>query len=117
MDSQNIDCLFCKISAGTIPSTVRYQDESVIAFDDIRPAAPIHILIIPRQHIPTIDDLEPKDEPLAGKLLYTAQQIAREQGIAQTGYRLVFNVRNHGGQAVDHLHLHLIGGKQLGPVA
>lgn len=111
------DCQFCKIVAGAVPSTKVYEDERVLAFKDIHPAAPVHILFVPRKHIATIAELEPEDERLIGEMIWRAKLIAVEQGIADDGYRLVFNVRQHGGQVIDHIHLHLIGGKKLGPMA
>lgn len=111
------DCTFCKIKDKKLPAKIRYEDEAVIAFDDINPKAPVHLLIVPKKHIPSVDALEPSDEKLVGQLIYTAQKIAREKGIAQSGYRLVFNTRQHAGQIVDHIHLHLLGGAALGPMA
>lgn len=107
-------CIFCKIITKEIPSQLLYEDDEVVAFADINPKAPIHILIVPRKHIPNVDELKPEDEKLVGKLIYTAQKIAREKGIAKSGYRLVFNTRAHSGQEVDHIHLHLLGGQPLG---
>ncbi len=107
------DCLFCKIVAGDIPADIIYQDEHVIAFRDISPQAPTHILIVPRKHIATINDLESTDQLLAGHLLLTAQKLAREQGIDQSGFRLVMNCNQEGGQTVYHIHMHLMGGRQL----
>ena len=114
MTDINPSCLFCRIIAGEIPATIRYQDDQVIAFDDVQPKAPTHILIIPKRHIANVDEIQPSDEKVIGALIYTAQRIARQQGIAETGYRLVMNVRGHAGQTVDHLHLHILGGKRLG---
>lgn len=111
------DCLFCQIVSKQVPARIRYEDDTVVAFDDISPQAPTHILVVPKKHIPTIDDIEPADEKMVGGLIYAAQKIAREQGIAELGYRLVFNVRHHGGQVVDHIHLHILGGKNLGSMA
>lgn len=88
-----------------------------MAFNDRDPKAPIHILVIPRQHVANVDELDPADEKLVGVMVYAAQKIARDVGIAEAGYRLVFNVRAHAGQTVDHIHLHLLGGRRLGPVA
>jgi len=108
------NCLFCKIIKKQIPSEIVYEDEFVIAFKDINPQAKVHILIVPKKHIETVDHLEEKDDKLVGALIYTAQKIARKLGIAENGYRLVFNVKSHGGQIIDHIHLHLIGGEKLG---
>lgn len=107
------DCLFCKIISGEIPATIVYQDDSVVAFDDINPQAPIHKLIIPREHIATINDVESAHEATIGKMVLAAKQIAKENSIDESGYRLVFNCNKDGGQEVYHIHLHLIGGKKL----
>ncbi len=107
------DCLFCKIAAGDIPANIIYQDDQVIAFDDIHPRAPQHKLIIPRKHIPTLNDLLPEDTAVAGHLLLTAQQLAKELGIAEAGYRVVMNCNAAAGQLVYHVHLHLLGGRSL----
>jgi len=106
-------CVFCKIVKKEIPTEIVYEDEKIIAFKDIKPVAPIHILIIPKKHIPTIDHLEKKDRELIGELFLVAQKIAREQGVSESGYRLIANVGEDAGQTVDHLHLHLIGGEKL----
>lgn len=107
------DCLFCKIVAGEIPANIIYQNDQVIAFDDIHPRAPQHKLIIPRKHIATLNDLLPEDELLAGRLFFTAQQLAKELGIAEAGYRVVMNCNAEAGQLVYHIHLHLLGGRSL----
>jgi histidine triad (HIT) family protein len=107
------DCIFCQIVAGTAPSTMLYQDESVSAFLDIHPVAPTHILVVPNQHIASVNDLTEEDEVLVGHLFTIARQLARQQGIDQTGYRLIVNTGPHGGQVVFHLHLHLIGGQRM----
>ncbi len=107
------DCLFCKIIAGEIPSEMVYRDEQVTAFRDINPVAPTHILIIPNKHIPTINDLTPEDETLVGHLFTTGRALAKEEGIDESGYRLIINVNRDGGQEIYHLHLHLIGGQKM----
>jgi len=107
------DCIFCKIVAGEIPSTLVYTDERVTAFRDINPVAPTHILIIPQKHIETVNDLAPEDEKLVGHLFTAARKIAAAEGIADTGYRLIINCGPDGGQVVYHLHLHLIGGQRM----
>jgi histidine triad (HIT) family protein len=107
------DCLFCKIVAGEIPAAKVYEDNRVLAFNDINPQAPIHILIIPKLHIATINDLTPEQNDLLGHMVSTAKQIASDQGIADDGYRLIFNCNEQGGQTVYHIHLHLMGGRQL----
>ena len=105
------DCLFCGIVAGRIPSTQVHADEAVIAFRDIAPRAPTHVLIVPRRHIASAADLTEADGPLLGRLFAVAAAIARDEGIADGGYRLVSNVGRWGGQTVDHLHIHLMGGR------
>lgn len=108
--------LFEKIIAGEIPANIVHRDERVIAFRDIRPAAPTHILIVPNQPIPTANDIRDEDEPLIGHLFTVARDLARREGIAENGYRLIINCNAHGGQEVYHLHLHLLGGRPLGPM-
>jgi histidine triad (HIT) family protein len=108
-----MECLFCKIAAGTIKSNIIYQDEHILAFDDIQPQAPLHKLIIPRQHIATLNDLDPDSQSLVGQMVLIGKKLAQELGIAQDGYRLVFNCNQQGGQEVYHLHLHLLGGRQM----
>ncbi|MDF2838251.1 MAG: histidine triad protein [Paenibacillus sp.] len=111
-----MDCIFCKIIEGSIPSKKVFENDRVLAFQDIQPAAPVHILIIPKKHIPTMNDIGPEDAELIGELFAAAKQIAKEQGVAETGYRLINNVNSDGGQVVYHLHVHLLGGKKLGPL-
>jgi histidine triad (HIT) family protein len=108
------DCLFCKIVNGEVPSDKVYEDDQVIAFKDINPVAPVHILIIPRKHISTLNDLAPKDNELVGHIFGTAKTIAADLGFDEVGYRCVFNTNKHGGQVVFHIHLHLLAGKQFG---
>ena len=105
------DCLFCRIAAGSIPAERLYEDDLVVAFRDIAPRAPTHILLIPRQHIASAAELTEADGPLLGRLFGVAADLARSEGIADGGYRLVSNVGRWGGQSVDHLHLHLMGGR------
>ena len=107
------DCLFCKIVAGEVPSTKIFEDDELFAFEDINPQAPVHVLIIPKKHIETLNDVTPEDSPMIGRMLHRAAQIAREQGTAEAGYRTTFNVNKGGGQLVYHIHLHVLGGKQL----
>lgn len=107
------DCLFCKIINKEIPADIIYESENVLAFKDIEPKAPVHILIVPKKHIPSINHLEPKDKELIGELFFIAQEIARKQKVARSGYRLIFNIGKDAGQTIDHLHLHLLGGKKL----
>ena len=108
--------IFSKIIMGESPSDMVYQDDLVTAFRDIHPVAPVHILVVPNKVIPTVDDLTVKDEQVAGRMMLVAGKIARQEGIAESGYRLIINCRNHGGQEIYHLHLHLIGGRPLGPM-
>ena len=108
-----MDCIFCKIVDGEIPAKVLYQDEKVIAFPDINPLAPVHLLIIPRKHIPSLADLSEDDSSLVGEMVNIANQLAKREGISESGYRLVINCGQQGGQGVAHLHLHLLGGRQL----
>ena len=107
------DCLFCKIAAGDIPATIVHQDDDVVAFEDINPQAPHHVIIVPRQHIATVNDLEPEHEALLGKMATTAKAIAAERGFATDGYRLVLNCNRAAGQTVFHIHMHLLGGRSL----
>ena len=110
-DDPTIDCLFCRIVRGEIPSTRVLEDDAILAFRDIAPRSPTHILVIPKRHIPSAADLTETDGPLLGRLFEAAARIARDEGIAEAGYRLVSNVGRWGGQTVDHLHLHLMGGR------
>ncbi len=107
------DELFLKIINREIPAEIVYETDEVLAFRDINPQAPVHILIIPKERIATIDDLEPKHAELVGNLILTATEIAREQGLSEDGYRLVLNCKQAGGQMVYHIHLHLLGGRQM----
>ena len=108
------DCIFCKIVKGEIPSSKVYEDEDILAFKDINPVTPVHILVIPKKHIESLNDIEAKDEKLLGKIFLTIKKIAKEQGIAEKGYRVVNNCGEDGGQEVKHLHFHILGGKKLG---
>ncbi len=108
--------IFSKIIAGELPGNIVYQDELVTAFRDIRPQAPTHILIVPNKEIATVNDLSPEDEQVAGRMLLVAKQLAAQEGIAEDGYRLMINCNRHGGQEVYHLHMHLLGGRPLGPM-
>ncbi len=105
------DCLFCKMATGEIKPAIVYENDFILAFRDIKPQAPTHVLIIPKQHVATLEDLD--DQGLAGELLLAAQRVARQEGIADSGYRTVINCRGDGGQEVPHLHLHLLGGRRL----
>jgi histidine triad (HIT) family protein len=108
------DCLFCKIVAGDIPAEIIYESESAIAFRDINPKAPTHVLIIPRKHIATINDLDEGDKETVGNLYMAAKAIAAAEGFADDGYRVVMNCNEAAGQTVFHIHLHLLGGRTLG---
>jgi histidine triad (HIT) family protein len=107
------DCRFCQIQSGEAHGDIVYQDDRVTAFNDINPVAPVHILIIPNQHISSVNDLGPEHEVLAGHMLLTASRLADEEGIADSGYRLIINTGSHGGQVIYHLHMHLIGGHRM----
>ena len=109
-----MDCIFCKIANKEIPSTIVYEDEDVIAFRDLNPEAPVHILVIPKKHIASLNAATAEDQQLLGKVLLTIQKIAAEQGIAEKGYRVVTNCGEQGGQTVMHLHFHILGGVKLG---
>lgn len=108
------DSIFTKIINREIPSEIVYEDEEIIALNDISPKAPVHVLIVPKKHIATLNDATEDDAVLLGKLLLTAAKIAKSLGIAENGYRIVVNCNKEGGQSVFHIHFHLIGGKQLG---
>ncbi len=110
------DCIFCKIVEGSIPSKKVLETDTVLAFHDIQPAAPVHVLLIPKKHIPTMNDVTAADAPVLGDLALAAQQVAETLGIKERGYRLVNNCNEEGGQVVYHLHVHLLGGEKLGPV-
>ncbi len=107
------DCLFCKIVAGQIPATIVYEDNDVVAFRDIHPQAPQHILFIPRRHVASMAELTPADSDMLGKIFVAAQKVAHDLGL-EKGYRFVTNVGPHAGQSVLHLHFHLLGGRELG---
>jgi histidine triad (HIT) family protein len=107
------DCLFCKFVSGEIKPDTVYEDEEVLAFRDISPQAPVHILIIPKRHIATLNDLEPEDEALIGKLFLTAEKVAKAEGIDEKGYRTVINCNKDAGQSVFHIHMHLMGGRYM----
>ena len=108
-----MDCLFCKIVAGDIPADIVYESETAIGFRDINPQAPTHVLVIPRKHISTINDIEPEDEALVGSLYTAAKEIAAADGISADGYRAVMNCNEGAGQSVFHIHLHVLGGRGL----
>ncbi|WDM02821.1 histidine triad nucleotide-binding protein [Alicyclobacillus cycloheptanicus] len=107
------DCLFCKIVKGELPSEKVLETDDVLAFQDIRPTAPVHVLLIPKKHIPSAHHIQPEDAELIGRIHLAAQQVAEKVGVAKDGYRLVTNIGFHGQQTVHHLHYHLVGGRQL----
>ena len=108
-----MDCLFCSIVGGETPADTLYQDERCLAFRDISPQAPVHVLVIPREHIESLDDAAQRDEALLGHLLRVAARVANEQGLSESGYRTVINTGAGAGQSVFHLHMHLLGGRSL----
>jgi histidine triad (HIT) family protein len=108
-----MDCIFCRIAKKEIPAEIVYEDELILAFKDIKPVAPVHILIIPKSHIPSVNHVALEDKTLMGELILAAQKIAKDQSVDKSGYRLVLNIGQDAGQTVDHLHLHLIGGHRL----
>lgn len=108
--------IFAQIVNGDVPADIVYRDDQVTAFRDISPKAPVHILIIPNKEIPTVNDIDDADETLVGHMIIVARDLARKEGIAADGYRLLINCNRHGGQEVYHLHLHLMGGRPMGPM-
>ena len=107
------DCLFCKIVNGEIPSTKLYEDDKILAFEDIYPVAPVHFLVIPKEHVATLDDVGKEHSEVLAHMLLKGAELARAKGIAEAGYRQVINCREQGGQVVFHLHLHIIGGRRM----
>ena len=114
MNNPAADCVFCRIVEGELPATRVHEDDFVIAFRDLNPQAPAHVLVIPKQHIPSIADPEAENGEILARIFIAANKVARDLGIAQSGYRLVFNQGADAGQAVGHLHLHVLGGRKLG---
>ena len=108
-----MDCLFCRIIAGQIPATIAYQDDDVVAINDINPQAPLHALVIPRQHVATLNDLDPAHDALVGKMVRAAAVLAQAHGYGERGYRTVFNCNREAGQTVFHIHLHVLAGRGL----
>jgi histidine triad (HIT) family protein len=108
-----MSCLFCRIIAREIPASIVFEDDRMIAFNDINPQAPTHVLIVPKRHIETLNALEPGDDQLVGELARRAAAIARERGFSERGYRVVFNTNREAGQTVFHIHLHLLGGRPM----
>ncbi|MEO6213096.1 MAG: histidine triad nucleotide-binding protein [Vicinamibacterales bacterium] len=107
------DCLFCGIISGTVPGAIVYQDEHVVAFQDIHSQAPMHLLVVPRRHIPTLNDLTAEDDPLVGEMMRCAAALAAANGFAERGYRTVFNCHADAGQTVFHIHMHVLAGRKL----
>lgn len=107
-------CLFCRVIAGEIPGTIVYQDDRIVAFRDVNPQAPMHVLVVPRRHIPSLNDLEEGDDALVGEMVRRAAAIAGEHGYAERGFRTVFNCNAEAGQTVFHIHLHVLGGRRFG---
>ncbi|MDI3508311.1 MAG: histidine triad family protein [Clostridiales bacterium] len=107
------DCIFCKIASGEIPSQIVYQDDAVVAFKDVNPQAPVHILIIPRQHIPSLMDLDEASATVVSHIMVVAKNLAQQFSIAESGFRIVSNCGADAGQSVDHIHFHLLGGRSL----
>lgn len=108
-----MDCLFCRIAARQAPGTIVFEDEDIVVFPTIQPQASVHLLLIPRKHLESVADMSENDEPLLGKLIFRAKILAEEQGIAKKGYKIVINTGDNGGQFVDHLHVHLLGGEPV----
>ncbi len=111
------DCIFCKIVRKAIPAVVVHEDARLLAFEDVRPQAPVHLLIVPKRHIASLDEVEESDRDLLGAIALLGARLARDRGVAESGYRLLTNVNRDGGQVVFHLHFHVIGGRHLGPMA
>lgn len=109
-----MSCLFCKIISREIPATVVYEDEHVLAFNDISPQAPTHVLFVPKRHVPSLNEMQADDVEVVGRLVHAAASLAKERGIDAAGYRTVFNTNRDAGQTVFHIHLHLLGGRSLG---
>lgn len=107
------DCLFCRIAAGKIPAKVVFSNASIVAFRDVNPQAPTHLLVIPRKHIDTLNDLGPEEVPLVGAMVQVAADLARQEGLADAGWRLVANCKEGAGQSVFHVHLHVLGGRRF----
>lgn len=108
-----MDCLFCRVANGELPTEIIYEDDTVLAFRDINPQAPTHALVIPKRHIASINHATSDDAELLGSMVLAAKHVAAQEGLHDNGYRLVFNINNHGGQTVYHIHLHVLGGRQM----
>lgn len=109
-----MSCLFCQIVEKKAPARIAYEDDQVVAFHDIRPQAPVHVLVVPRKHVTSLMDMTPGDDALVGGMVRRARELARELGLGERGFRLVFNTGNDAGYSVYHIHLHLVGGRRLG---
>ncbi|OGN99044.1 MAG: histidine triad nucleotide-binding protein [Chloroflexi bacterium RBG_13_51_52] len=112
-EKNKTDCVFCKIVSGEIPSKIIYRDKEVVVFPDINPVAPVHLLVVPVKHLESLADMKETDTALTGKMVAVANRVAREQGLAKNGYRLIINCGADAGQLVQHLHIHLMGGRAL----
>ena len=110
---KRMQCIFCKIASKEVPADIVWEDDDVVAFHDIKALAPVHILVIPKKHFSSLNDITDNDKALMGKLMISAQKVAEKMGIAKEGYKFLIRVGQHGGQEVDHLHIHIIGGTQL----
>jgi histidine triad (HIT) family protein len=108
-----MDCLFCKIVGREVPASIVYEDDRVIAFNDIKPQAPTHVLVVPKRHIESLNDLQQDDDEIVGELIRRAAAIAKERGVSADGFRTVFNTNRDGGQTVFHIHVHLLGGRRM----
>lgn len=112
-EQKDPDCIFCKIADRELPSALLYEDEDIVVFPDIKPITPVHLLVIPRKHITSLAEMDDEDTPLVGKMTKVANQVAREHGIAENGYRITINSGADSGQIIFHLHMHLMGGRRL----
>ncbi|MBN1176154.1 MAG: histidine triad nucleotide-binding protein [Dehalococcoidales bacterium] len=112
-EESNTDCIFCKIASGEMPSEIVYEDEDVVIFPDINPLTPVHLLVIPRKHIVSLEEMADEDTTIVGKMTRAANRVAREQGLSRNGYRLTINSGPDAGQVIFHLHMHLMGGRHL----
>jgi histidine triad (HIT) family protein len=108
------DCVFCQIVRGEKPAEFVYQDESLVVFKDIRPHAPVHLLVVPRKHIRSVNDLTEEDRDIVSEMIFRAKEVAREHGVSTSGYKVLFNIERGGGQVIFHLHMHLLGGWESG---
>ncbi len=109
-----MDCIFCKIAQKKLETDIVYETTELLVFRDLAPQAPIHLLVIPKKHVSTINELNDDDQLLIGKMIFAAKKLAQDMGIHETGYRLIYNVNQQGGQSVYHIHLHILGGRQMG---